>query len=108
MTTATQPAKRFRLGSITLTVWPNQDRNGNTYYSTTITRRYRDGSGNWSDTSSLRHADLPIVRDLVRMGQDWLQLQGTDAAQDAASESDDQPIAEDQYAETKARKRGSR
>lgn len=91
MTTATKqpaaPAKRFRLGSITVTVWPNTDRQGRSYFTTSITRSYRDGNGQWKDTASLRSSDLPVVRTLTDQAQEWLIAA---ERQDAATEQTDE------------------
>lgn len=72
MTTTTQPAKRFKLGSINLAVWPNRDRAGRSFYTTTISRSYRDQSGKWADSGSLRPSDLPVVRDLSAKALEWI------------------------------------
>lgn len=72
MTTAVQPAKRFRLGSIHLSIWPNTDRKGRTFYTTTIGRSFRDEKGEWRDSGSLRPSDMPVVRTLTTQAMDWL------------------------------------
>lgn len=85
------PAKRFRLGSITLTVWPNQDRSGKAYYTTTITRSFRTDKG-WSDTGSLRPADLPIVVSLTTMAQDWLMAAEKQSSQEQLASDDAESV----------------
>jgi hypothetical protein len=79
--TTNQPAKRFRLGSITVTIWPNADRQGRSFHTTTIHRSYRDPQGQWATTASLRAADLPVVRELTRQAQEWLLTQPSPATQ---------------------------
>ena len=91
MTTTTQPTKRFRLGSITVTIWPNQDRQGRRYHTTTISRSYRDANGKWADSGSLRPADLPVVRSLTTQAQDWLLSQENAAAEPERGDDEPEP-----------------
>lgn len=83
MTKAAPPAKRFHLGSIRLSVWANTDRFGKPYYTTTIGRSYKDDSGKWSDSGSLRPSDLPVVRDLSAKALDWITAHPPAQAEDA-------------------------
>lgn len=92
MTTTTQPAKRFRLGSITVTIWPNTDRHGRSYHTTTISRSFKDANGKWGETASLRPSDLPVVRTLTAQAQDWLLVNERTAV--GASVGGDLSIAE--------------
>lgn len=59
----TQPAKKFRVGSVQVAVWENKvaNREGSEelLYSATIERRYKDAKGNWQSTTSLHASDLP-------------------------------------------------
>ncbi|MFN0012167.1 MAG: hypothetical protein ACKVS8_11055 [Phycisphaerales bacterium] len=75
MTTATLPIKRFRLGSITLAVWHNTDRQGRSFFATTISRSFRSEQGAWKNTDSLRPVDLPVVRSLSDQALQWLTQQ---------------------------------
>lgn len=73
MTTQSQPAKRFRLGTVRLTIWSNTDRSGRSFYTTTVGRAVRDANGNWSDDAPIRTADLPTVRTLTASAIGWMQ-----------------------------------
>jgi hypothetical protein len=87
MTTPTKkPAKSFRLGSITLAIWANTDRHGRTFYTTSLSRSYRDEAGQWHSIGNLHSYDLPVVRELTTRAQDWLHAQasGAESATDAA------------------------
>ncbi|MDX2147939.1 MAG: hypothetical protein SFZ23_10485 [Planctomycetota bacterium] len=94
MTTTVQPAKRFRLGSITLTVWPNSDRAGRTYYTASLGRSFRDSQGKWADTGSLRPADLPVVRTLTAKALDWITANPPGDSSDEAEAPDPEPHPE--------------
>lgn len=86
MTTNNQPAKRFRLGSIQLTVWPNSDRKGRSYYTTALSRSYRDEKGKWTDSGSFRPSDLPVVRSLTTQALDWITANPLQATEEGPKE----------------------
>ena len=48
-----EPAKRFRVGSVTAAVWLN-----NGAYSVTLQKSYRDDGGAWQNTTTLFHGDV--------------------------------------------------
>ena len=75
MTTDSLPAKRFRLGSITVTIWPIQDSRGRNLHTTSITRTARDRTGRWCDDAPIRQADIPVVRTLTAQAEEWLSRQ---------------------------------
>ena len=52
-----QPAARFRIGSVTATIWKNENEGGNTFYSTTVSRSYKDGD-DWKQADNFNHGDL--------------------------------------------------
>ncbi|MFH1506282.1 MAG: hypothetical protein ABIE94_04845 [archaeon] len=58
-----QPEKKFRAGAISATVWKNQgqtqDKEKITYRTVSFERNYKDKSGIWQTTTSLRVNDLP-------------------------------------------------
>ncbi len=75
MTTDSLPAKRFRLGSITVTIWPTQDSRGRKLHTTSITRTVRDRTGRQCDDAPIRQADIPVVRALTAQAEEWLSRQ---------------------------------
>lgn len=68
------PAKKFRIGFVTATVWKNTS-DGRDYYSVDVARTYKDDKGDLQNTSSLGHADLANARDLLRLAGDWIMAQ---------------------------------
>ncbi len=52
-----QPAAKFRVGFVTATVWKNDSEGGNSFYSTVLSRSYKDGE-DWKQTDSLNQGDL--------------------------------------------------
>lgn len=65
-----QPAHKIRLGLTTATIWNND---GN--YSVDITRSYKDGQGDWKNTSSLFHSDLLNVSKCAERAEIWISRQ---------------------------------
>lgn len=56
--TQNQPVKKFRIGSVTATIWKNEAE-GRSFFNTTIARSYRDKeTEEWQETNSFSHDDL--------------------------------------------------
>jgi len=58
------PVERFRIGSVTLTAWENESKEGNKFLNFTLEKRYFDGK-EWKDTESLGVQDLAVLQTLV-------------------------------------------
>lgn len=69
MTTSPKPAKEFRIGTISVQLWPTRDRFGRRSYATTITRNAGDGS----ETAPIRACDLPTIRSATGRAQAWIE-----------------------------------
>ena len=67
------PAKKFRVGYVTATIWKNTT-DGRDYYSVDVTRTYKEGE-DLKNTSSLGHADLLIAANLLQRSNDWIMQQ---------------------------------
>jgi len=52
------PEKKIKAGAVSVTIWKNNSAKGS-YNSVQINRRYKDASGVWKSTGSLRENDLP-------------------------------------------------
>lgn len=64
------PAHKIKLGLTTATIWNND---GN--YSVDITRSYKDGQGEWKNTSSLFHSDLLNAAKCADRAEIWISRQ---------------------------------
>ena len=56
------PAKKFRAGGMSATVWQNtKEKEGRKFdvFSVNLERSYKDARGEWKNTNSLRVEDLP-------------------------------------------------
>ena len=63
-TTGNMPAKKFRAGAVSATVWANKGQNKNTgedvqYKTVSVEWCFKDKEGNWQSTNSMRINDLP-------------------------------------------------
>ncbi len=75
--TMNTPKKTFRAGAISATIWNNTaDKNGETveYSTVTFERSYKDDSGDWKTTNSLRVNDLPKASLVLQKAYEHLAL----------------------------------
>ncbi|PIN73505.1 hypothetical protein COV20_04755 [Candidatus Woesearchaeota archaeon CG10_big_fil_rev_8_21_14_0_10_45_16] len=74
-----QPAKKFRAGAISTTIWRNKGQNAKgeeaEYSTISLERNYTDGEGKWHTTGSLRINDLPKAALLLQKAYEHLVLQ---------------------------------
>ena len=68
-----KPVQTFRYRAIKCTIWRNDSRNG-PFYSTVITRSYKDGE-DWRDSNSFGQEDLPTVAKAALDAHTWVQEQ---------------------------------
>lgn len=52
-----QPVAKYRVGSVTASIWKNEGEKGTTF-SATFDRRYRDNDNNWHSSTSHNADDL--------------------------------------------------
>ena len=85
--TGNLPEKKFSTGALVATVWQNQgtSKNGEdvSYRTVSFQRRYKDPSGEWKSTSTLRVNDLPKASLVLQKAYEYLvmrDMQNVDAA----------------------------
>jgi hypothetical protein len=70
------PEKRFRVGTISATVWQNQGKNKGgdpvAYRTVSVQRGYKDKGGEWQNTTSLRTNDLPKVSVVLQKAYEYI------------------------------------
>ena len=75
-----QPEKKFSTGAISATVWKNTGvgKDGQPFesHSVSLQRRYKDKTGQWKSTDSMRVNDLPKVALVVEEAYKYLVLNG--------------------------------
>ena len=81
------PEKKFSTGALVATVWQNQGtgKSGEdiSYRTVSFQRRYKDPSGEWKSTSTLRVNDLPKASLVLQKAYEYLvmkEMQNYDAA----------------------------
>ena len=76
------PEKKFKAGAITATIWKNKgtSSNGeqNEYFTVSFERTYKDKSGAWKKTNSLRQMDLPRAVLVLNKAYEFLTLKEAD------------------------------
>ena len=84
-----KPEKKFSTGAISATIWKNTGvgKDGKTFesHSVSLQRRYKDKTGEWKSTDSLRVNDLPKAALVIEEAFRYLVLNG---------HTDDQPKTE--------------
>lgn len=66
------PSHTVRAGKICAKVWPNTDKAGKTWYSTTVVREWTDADGKTGTAVSFGKDDLLAVGEVLR--QCWLWI----------------------------------
>jgi hypothetical protein len=70
--TQNQPVKKFRIGSVTATIWKNEAE-GRSFFNTTIARSYRDKeTEEWQETNSFSHDDLLNVAQVAERAEAFI------------------------------------
>lgn len=67
------PAKKFRIGYLTASIWKNEG-NGKPFYTIDLARTYREGE-ELKNTGSLNHADLLPAAHLLILANGWIMEQ---------------------------------
>lgn len=52
--------------------WRNEGKDGRPWYSVKVAKSYKDDAGNWQETTSFAHWDLPVVATLLQAV--WMRL----------------------------------
>lgn len=70
------PVKRFSAGTVKAAVWSNNgtghDGQPREYKSVSLERSYKDDSGEWQTTKSLRANDIPRARLVLQKAFDFM------------------------------------
>lgn len=67
-----KPVHTLKIGSLHASIWLNtSQQGGNTFYTTTIERRYREDN-DYKSTGSYNHDDLLNVAKLAKRAEEWI------------------------------------
>ena len=70
-----KPKKTFRCGGVNLSVWENQRKVDNRTFSVesvTLTRRFKNGEGEWDSSSSFGKNDIPKIRVVCQKAYEYM------------------------------------
>ena len=89
-----QPVARVRIYPISASIWKNQSSNGETFYSVTLQRTYKDDSGKYQHTDNLNVSDLLIAAKVLDLAHTQaIKLRAADhAAKSLPQGGDDDQI----------------
>jgi len=73
-----KPVKKFSAGGIQVAVWENEGKEGTSYYSVSMSKRYKDKNEEWKDSSSLKQTDLPKAVLALNKAYEYLTLKDDD------------------------------
>ena len=77
------PSKSFRSGAMQVTIWENENLTPEgqvqSYKTVSFDRRYKDKSGEWKSSNSLRVNDLPKASLLLGKAYEYLVLTGEES-----------------------------
>ena len=69
------PAHTVKDGCLKVAIWRNTSTSGQTYYSLTPQRSYRNGDDTWRETDSLNADDALPMAELLREAYAWIKNQ---------------------------------
>lgn len=79
----TKPIQKFSVGGIQIAIWENEAKEGRTFNSVTMQKRYKDGE-EWKTSNSLNASDLPKAVLALNKAYEFISLKQIDTANDAS------------------------
>ena len=61
MSDSKKPAAKINLHPVSAAIWRNQNQKGESFYSVTFERRYKDDDGKWQNSSSFSASELLLL-----------------------------------------------
>ena len=68
-----KPVLTVRDGTLKVTVWAVDGKNNSVFYTSTLTKGYKDQAGEWQDTTNLNTDDLLKVSRLMQKTYDAIK-----------------------------------
>lgn len=73
--TANRPVKRFKHGTLTVSVWANHHE-GKAYFQATLTSAYKvKDTDEWKESKTIPYRDLPAASVLLVRASNWIAHQ---------------------------------
>lgn len=60
-----RPVATYRDGRLKATLWANESREGETYYTVNLAKTYEDRNGKLQETNSFNDSEIPRLKDLA-------------------------------------------
>jgi hypothetical protein len=70
--TGNRPVHEVRFGTIRAAIWANQTEQHGVIYNVTVSRSYKNSSGDWKDSDSFGRDDLLIVAKALDEAHTWI------------------------------------
>lgn len=67
-----KPTHKIRYGAIQASIWKNESNTGDSWYSVTLGRRYKDDDEHWQTSHSLGMRDLPLLVSASQSAYQWI------------------------------------
>lgn len=61
-----KPLATYKDSKLKATLWANQNRDGDTYFSINLAKVYQDRNGNWQETNSFSETDILRINELAK------------------------------------------
>lgn len=88
------PIDRIRVGRITAAIWKNETDDGKHFYSFTVSRTYKDASGNYQSTDSFGLSDALVLAKVANLADSRIRkLLDADRAESNVAESYEEDVA---------------
>lgn len=71
----TSPVHKLRDGCLQVLIWRNTSTSGQTFYSITPQRSFKNGDDTWRDTNGLNTDDILPMAELLRESYSWIRMQ---------------------------------
>lgn len=73
------PLQKISVGGISAAIWQNE-KNGQTFYSVSLDKRYKTPNNEWKSTASLKPTDLPKAILALQKAYEFVMLSDTNHA----------------------------
>jgi hypothetical protein len=81
MSQSNRPVHEITHFPVRVSIWENESEEGRTFYSTTVTRLYKQ-KGKWKSTASLNAEDLLVAAKALDAADTWIREQQQTARDD--------------------------
>ena len=85
------PAMKFKRGSIEAAVFENT-KDGKTWHNVSISRRYKNASGEYRTASTYAYADLVQVSKIAEQAEAWISARLEELGTHAPTHNDDEVL----------------